>query len=159
MFDLRKHAGAAPHRSSQLVGHDHPRHIYCKHLQQPTKETLGSFGISPLLHENVEYNTILIHGAPEVVLHPLDANEHLASRAEESRLRALPEPYVTLSKSYGSRCSVVGMHKAPMREEVWAYLANPCQPIPCAPWLPAQAFELVARPTNQDGVDPVQGPV
>ena len=72
MFDLRKDLALRHTVASQLVGHDHPRHIL-QALQQPAKETLGSFAISPPLHKNVEYNTILIHGAPEVVLHPLDA--------------------------------------------------------------------------------------
>ncbi len=76
MFDLRKDLALRHTVASQLVGHDHPRHIL-QTLQQPAKETVGSFGISPLLQENVEYNTILIYGAPEAVLHPLDANEHL----------------------------------------------------------------------------------
>jgi hypothetical protein len=76
MFNLGKDLALRYAVASQLVGHDHPRHVL-QALQQPAKEALGGFGIPPLLHENVEYNTILIHGAPEVVLHPLDANEHL----------------------------------------------------------------------------------
>jgi len=76
MFDLRKDLALRHAVASQLIGHDHPRHIL-QALQQSAKEALGGFGIPPLLNENVEYDTILIHGAPEVVLHPLDTNEHL----------------------------------------------------------------------------------
>src|SRR4029077_9189885 len=76
MFDRRKDLTLRHAVASQLIGHDHPRHIL-QALQQSAKEALGGFATPPLLHENVEYNTILIHCAPEVVLHPLDANEHL----------------------------------------------------------------------------------
>jgi len=68
MFDLRKDLALRHAVASQLIGHDHPRHIL-QALQESAKEALGGFGTQPLLHENVEYNTILIHGAPEVVLH------------------------------------------------------------------------------------------
>ena len=76
MFDLRKDLALRHAVASKLIGHDHPRHIL-QPLQQSAKEALGGFGIPPRLHENVEYNTILIHGAPEEVLHPLDANKYL----------------------------------------------------------------------------------
>jgi hypothetical protein len=41
------------------------------------------------MNEDVAHNAILIDGAPEIVLHALDPDEDLASRAEESHLRAL----------------------------------------------------------------------
>jgi hypothetical protein len=60
----------------QLVGHDHPRHLL-QTLQQAPEEALGGFGISAFLNENVEHNAVLIHGAPKIMLHALDPNEHL----------------------------------------------------------------------------------
>jgi hypothetical protein len=65
MFDLRKNLALRHAVASQLIGHDHPRHIL-QALQDSAKEALGGVGIPPLLHENVVYNTILIHCAPEV---------------------------------------------------------------------------------------------
>ena len=62
--------------ASQLVGHDHPRHVL-QSLQQPPEEALGGIGIAPVLNEDVEHNTVLIHGTPEIVLHALDPDEHL----------------------------------------------------------------------------------
>jgi hypothetical protein len=76
MFDLGKDLALRHAVASQLIGHDNPRRIL-QALQESAKEALGGFGIPPLLHENVEYDTILIHCAPEVVLHPFDADEHL----------------------------------------------------------------------------------
>ena len=54
MFNVRKDLALRHGVASQLIGHDHPRHVL-QALQQPAKEALGGFGIPPLLHENVEY--------------------------------------------------------------------------------------------------------
>jgi hypothetical protein len=59
----------------QLVRHDHPRHIP-QTLQQLSEKALCGVGIAPCLHEDVEHNTILIDGTPEIVLHALDPDEH-----------------------------------------------------------------------------------
>src|SRR6266851_6441821 len=61
--------------ASQLVRHNHPRHIL-QTLQQPLEEALGSFGVTPFLNEDIEHNAVLIHGAPKIVLHPLDPDEY-----------------------------------------------------------------------------------
>ena len=80
----------------QRVGHDHSRPIW-QAFRKPPEEALRGVSIAPGLNEDVERNAILIDGAPEIMLHALDPDEDLASRAEESHLRALLEPYVTLS--------------------------------------------------------------
>jgi hypothetical protein len=46
-------------------------------LQQSLEEPLGSVGIAPGLDEDIEHNAILIDGAPEILQHALDPNEHL----------------------------------------------------------------------------------
>src|SRR5260221_288783 len=68
----------APRHSvaSQLVRHDHPRHI-TQVPQQAPEEALGSFAIAAFLNEDVEHDTILIHSAPKIMLHALDPDEHL----------------------------------------------------------------------------------
>jgi hypothetical protein len=58
----------------QLVSHDHPRHIL-QTLQQPSEEALCGVGIAPGLNEDVEDNTILIDGAPEIMLHALNPDD------------------------------------------------------------------------------------
>ena len=47
----------------------------------------------------------------------------MSSRPEDSHRRALPDPYVNLSISYGSRCSAVSMAELPVGEECWIYSA------------------------------------
>jgi hypothetical protein len=76
VFDVRKQLTLSDAIAAQFVGHDHPRHIL-QTLQKPSEETLRSVGISSGLNENVENNTILIDGTPEIVLHTLDPDEDL----------------------------------------------------------------------------------
>ena len=75
MFNLRKQLTLSHAVASQLIGHDHTPHIL-KAFQQPSEETLCCFGIPPWLNEYVEHNALLIHGAPQIVLHTLDPDEH-----------------------------------------------------------------------------------
>ena len=74
MFSLWKQLALSYTVASQLIGHDHARHIL-KAFQQPSEETLCCFGIPPWLNEDVEHNAVLIHGAPQIVLHSLDLDE------------------------------------------------------------------------------------
>ena len=80
--------------ASQLVGHDHPRHIL-QTLQQPPEETLGRFGVATFLNQDVEHNAILIHGAPEIVLHTLDPDEHLV------HVPLVPRPWPAAAQAVG----------------------------------------------------------
>jgi hypothetical protein len=76
MLDLRKQLAFRHAIAPQLVGHDYPRHIL-QTLQQAPEETLGSFPAVAFLNQDVEHHAILIHGAPKIVLHTLDPDEHL----------------------------------------------------------------------------------
>ena len=67
VFDAGKQMALRGAVASRLVGHDHPRHIL-QSLQQSSEETLGSVGITPILNQNVEHDSVLIHRAPEIVL-------------------------------------------------------------------------------------------
>ena len=69
----------------QLVGHDHPRHIL-QTLQQPREEALCSIGITPGLNQDVEHDTLLIDGAPKIVLNALDPDEDFVHMPFVSRL-------------------------------------------------------------------------
>jgi hypothetical protein len=62
--------------ASQLVGDDHSRHIL-QALQQTPEEPLGSFPITSLLDQNIEDDTVLIHGTPKIMLNAQDPDEHL----------------------------------------------------------------------------------
>ena len=74
MFGLWKQLALSHAVALQLIGHDHARHIL-KAFQQPSEEMLCCFGIPTWLNEDVEHNALLIHGAPQIVLHSLDSDE------------------------------------------------------------------------------------
>ena len=76
MFNPGKQLALSHTVTSQLISHDYARHIL-KAFQQPSKETFGGSGIPPWLNENVENDAVLIHGAPKIVLHALNPDEHL----------------------------------------------------------------------------------
>jgi hypothetical protein len=76
MFYLWKQLALGDTVASQLISHDHARHIL-KAFQQPSKEALRGFGVPPWLNQDVEHNAVLIHGTPKIVLHALDPDEHL----------------------------------------------------------------------------------
>ena len=76
MLNIREQLTFRHAVAPQLVGHNHPWNIM-QTLQQAPKETLSSFAVAALLNRDVEHNAILIHGAPQIVLHTLDLDEHL----------------------------------------------------------------------------------
>src|SRR5580693_9529074 len=96
MFDLKAHLFARSAIGFELVG-DHDARRSCRLLEKLAHEPLRGSSISPALDENVENEAILIDSAPKPVLPASDRDHNLASRAEELHLRALLEPYVTLS--------------------------------------------------------------
>ena len=57
MLDAGKKVAPRHTIASQLVGHDHPRHIL-QTLQKPLEEGLRGVGIAPGLNQDVEHNTI-----------------------------------------------------------------------------------------------------
>jgi hypothetical protein len=74
VFDARKQLTLSDAIAPQLVGHNHPR-LILHTLQQPLEEALRRLGIAPGLNQDIEHNAILIDGAPEILLHALDADE------------------------------------------------------------------------------------
>ena len=76
MLNLGKQLALSHTVASQFIGHDHARHIL-KAFKQSSEETFGRSGIPSWLNEDVEHDTVLIHGTPQIVLHTLDPDEHL----------------------------------------------------------------------------------
>jgi hypothetical protein len=85
MLDIGKQLTLSNAVALQLVGHDHSRHIL-QTLQKSPDEAFRRVGIPPGLNEDVEHNAVLIDGAPEIVLHALDPDEHLVLVPFVSRL-------------------------------------------------------------------------
>jgi transposase len=77
-----------------------------------------------------------------------------ASRAEESHLRALPEPYVNLSAHTAPSVQPLTIQKEPMGKQVRSAPDHPCQPVPRSFRPLPKPLELPARPANQKDVDP-----
>jgi hypothetical protein len=61
-----------------------------KAAQQLLEEPLGSGAISSLLHQNIQDDAMLIDGAPQVVLHASDADEHFVEVPGVSWPRSSP---------------------------------------------------------------------
>jgi hypothetical protein len=62
--------------AGKLIGHDGTRHIPMT-LEEPAEEALRGFGISALLHQNVEHFSALIDRAPKIHQLAVDLAEHL----------------------------------------------------------------------------------
>ena len=76
VFNFWKHLALCHPVAWQLVDNNHARYIL-KTFQQPSEEPLRGFGVPSRLNEDVEYDTVLIHRAPKIVLHSSDPDEHL----------------------------------------------------------------------------------
>jgi hypothetical protein len=97
VFNTRQDLAFGSAIGSKFIRHDNPRHV-AQTFKQLSEEALGSLCIPAALNQHIEHVAMLVNGSPEVVQFASDAHEHLASRAGESHPRALPEPYVTLSR-------------------------------------------------------------
>src|SRR4051794_20430347 len=94
------------------------------------------------------------------ILHQRPSDQQSSPRPGESRggvspPRAPRTVRDTLA-SYGSRCSAIPMQKAPMRKQMRVGADDPRQPVSCTFGPLMQALELVARPADQEGIDPMQ---
>ena len=115
LSDARHRASRSPLSDAiapQLVGHDHPRHVL-QPVQQTPEEALGGVGIAPVLHEDVQHNAVLIHGAPQIVLHALDPDEHFIEMPLVSRPRSTASQ--TLSMAAHGAAAPRGAVRAPVR--------------------------------------------
>ena len=54
-----------------MVGND-PQRFFALPAQQPPKESFCGVLVPTRLDQNVDYDTVLIDSAPEVVPHPID---------------------------------------------------------------------------------------
>ncbi len=75
MLDIGQQTSLRHAIASQLVGHDYPRHIL-QAPEKPLEEALGGFPITPLLDQNIQDDTILINGSPQIMLDALDPDEY-----------------------------------------------------------------------------------
>ena len=62
--------------AAQAVG-DEALRVVLELSEQALEEAPGRRGIPPLLHQDVEHDTVLVHRAPEIVQLAVDAQENL----------------------------------------------------------------------------------
>jgi hypothetical protein len=60
----------------ELIRDDHPGDILTA-FEELAEEFLGRVLIPPPLYENIQHMTVLIHGAPQIVVLLIDREEHL----------------------------------------------------------------------------------
>ena len=79
--------------TAQLVGHYLPR-LTPMTPSQPTKKSLGSLGVAPLLEKDIDDIPILIDGTPQAVLLAPDLDEDLIDikRVAETSMLAAQAP-------------------------------------------------------------------
>jgi hypothetical protein len=59
------------------------------------KKALSGFGITPPLNEDVEYDTVPIHGTPKIMQRALDPDEHLI------QVPLVPRPWPAAAQAVG----------------------------------------------------------
>jgi len=119
MLDTREQTALSDAVASQLVSHDHSRHVV-QSRQQPSEEALGSIGIAPVLNKDVEHDAVLIHRTPEIVLRALDPDEHLVE------VPLVPGPRPAAAQAVGKALTefpapaphgLIGDDNAPLRQK------------------------------------------
>jgi hypothetical protein len=65
----------------QLIGDHHTRSDALL-LEQLAQQALGRLRVAPALDQNVEYDSMLVHGAPEPMFSARDADYHLVDRVQ-----------------------------------------------------------------------------
>ncbi len=88
MLDARQDFALGRPVTGQLVRDDDAGHVG-EILAQPPEELLRGGAIPTALHQDIEDGAVLIHGPPEVVLHAVDADEHLVEVPRIARAGAL----------------------------------------------------------------------
>ena len=89
MPDIGQNRSLSDAIAAQAV-RDEASWLVLQSMQQALEETLGSGAVPPVLHQNVEHNAVLIHGAPQIVQHTPDADEHFIEVPGVAWLRPPP---------------------------------------------------------------------
>ena len=75
VFNIGKQLTLRHTVAAQLVGDENARHIL-QTLRQTPEETLCCPRVAAALHQDIEYDPVLVNGAPQEVQLALDPNEH-----------------------------------------------------------------------------------
>jgi len=78
MLDARQDLPLGRPVAGERIGDRHARHVG-KALQQSAEEFSGRRLVPAALHQDIEHIPVLVDGAPEGVLHPVDTDEYLVA--------------------------------------------------------------------------------
>jgi len=93
MFDVRKKLSSSHTVAPQFIGHDHSR-LVLQADEQPSEETPRRLAVATALNQDIEHNTVLVHGAPEVLKHAVDPDEHFVEKPFVTRpWPTAPDPF------------------------------------------------------------------
>jgi hypothetical protein len=93
MFNVRKQPSLSHAITSQFVSHDDSRFV-SQSDEQPSEETLRRLAIAAALNQDIEHDTVLVHGTPKIMKDTVDPDEHLVQIPFVSRLRpAASDPF------------------------------------------------------------------
>src|SRR6476660_5448461 len=63
--------------AAQFIGDDHSRMPPASHPQELAEEPHGCETVALWLHQNIDHNSVLIDGSPQVMPHTIDIEENL----------------------------------------------------------------------------------
>jgi hypothetical protein len=86
--------------AAQAISDEAPRLVF-QPVQQSLEKALEPRGVPAVLHEDIEYDPVLVHRPPEIVQRAVDADEHLVEVPGVSGPGSFPPPV-------GARCSRCG---------------------------------------------------
>jgi hypothetical protein len=98
--------------------------------QQPLKETLRGLSITPLLHKFINRFTILFCGPPQIMLLPMNLNEHLINAASVAAALTFPSQSLSMFRT------------KPIAPQANGFIADGDAPLQC---------RLSSTPTQQNG--------
>jgi len=74
--DARQNGALGNAVATQAVGNEASRFVP-ESVQQALEQTLRCRAVSPLLHQDVQHHSVLVHRPPQIVQHAPDPDEHL----------------------------------------------------------------------------------
>jgi hypothetical protein len=119
MPDTREDGSLSDAIAAQTIGDEASRFVL-KPMQQVLEETLRGSAVPSVLHQYVQHDAMLINGAPQIVQHAPNADEHLVQVPGVSRLRpssAQPRGELSAELQAPMPNAFVGHHDAALRQD------------------------------------------
>jgi hypothetical protein len=89
MLDLKQELALCHAVALQPISHQ-PTWLVSEAYEQALEEPLGCTPVPSTLNQDVQHHAVLVHRAPEIVEHAIDAQKHLTEVPGVARLRPAP---------------------------------------------------------------------